>query len=564
MDLRSGVRRLPTRKTANPTANVGNVGKMGNGANMGNVGKMGNGGNIGKILPFSGGTPDIEKEYFALAENEEKGFQISSSEKKLLNKLSSKQRHNLPELEITDISIELMTHEELERIAVFEARETGDSGMFTVNDSRTGTVDDKVSCNTCYLDNLECPGHVGIIKLNEMIVHPSYRREVIDVLRSVCGSCGELLLSEDALKEYRHLSGSIRLRAIADASDKFPCIRNEQVDGEAGNGEEREREENIRTCLPNPTYITAKLKESGKIFYTRDSKNKTNINIKSIEEVMNILSAISQRDAELLGFTSTTHPKNFILRSLPVIPLCARAPVIQDGQMVKDDLTSMYQDIVRYNNELGGELSESDRENKITSLVFYIEHMINNADGKYGQGKKVYSSIQNRIQGKEGLIRQNAMGKRVDYSARTIIGPDPTLRFGQMRIPKSMAAFLTQHEIIDAGNIRKMMTLLREGKVTSISPKDALGKRVRVNDKIRDTHVLEIGDELDRWLQNGDYVVFNRQPTLHKQGIMGYEVVLGDPQTIGMHLGYTRQHNADELCEMFQNTKVIETTSLHK
>ncbi len=535
MDLKSGVKRLPNRRTAKPTTSaVGSSVKTGTANNRN---KAANNRTNVSNTPIFGANPDLQKDYFTLGEDEKCGVQITASEKKLLNKLSGRQRQNLPELDITDISIELITHEELERIAVFEARETGDAGMFTVNDPRTGTVDDKVSCNTCYLDNLECPGHVGIIKLNEMIVHPSYRREVIDTLRSICGSCGGLLLSEDVLEEYKYLTGSKRLRAIADASEKLPCLRNE--DGE---------EENIRACVPNPTYITSKLKESGKIFYTRDGKNKTsNNNIKDVKDVFTILSSISQRDAELLGFTSTTHPKNFILRSFPVIPLCARAPVIQDGLMVKDDLTSMYQDIVKLNNDLGTELKESERDNKITSLVFYIEHMINNADGKCGQGKKTYASIQARVQSKEGLIRQNMMGKRVDYSARTIIGPDPTLRFGQMRVPKTMASFLTQHEIVDAGNIRKMMTLLRAGKVTSISPKDALGKRVRVNSRIKETHVLEIGDELDRWLENGDFVVFNRQPTLHKQGIMGYEVVLGEPQTIGMHLGYTRQHNADQI-----------------
>ena len=160
---------------------------------------------------------------------------------------------------------------------------------------------------------------------------------------------------------------------------------------------------------------------------------------------------------------------------------------------------------------------------------------------------KVYFSLKERIQGKEALIRNALMGKRVNFSGRTVLGPDPSLKFGQIRIPRDMAPFLTQHEIITPENIKKMTALLRTGKITYIIPFGGRleGKRFKVNEKHQKEHVLVLGDEVDRWLSDGDYVVFNRQPTLQKQGMMGYEVVLGAPLTVGLHLGYTKQHNAD-------------------
>jgi DNA-directed RNA polymerase II subunit RPB1 len=538
MDILSGAKRLTNRKRVQPVTAVKRAPRPEiQAANL--------------PTPIFGADPDLLKDFSALSDEDKYGIAVTYKEKEIISDKSLKQRRELPEFEVLDISYSIISNEELEKIAVFEARNTEDSGLYSVNDPRNGTVDSHVNCSTCSLDNLECPGHLGIIKLNEPILHPMFRREVVDILSSICGSCGGLLLPYDTIKEkgFLNLPGSKRLREIAEASKGLPCRRNILEKDEDGEDIEREGEEGITPCVTNPIYQTSKLKETGNIYYTREKKNKTSENIRTVQEVAMILESISKEDAEILGFTGDSHPSRFIMRSLPVIPLCARAPVMQDGMLVKDDLTSIYKDIIRFNNELGkGDLSESERKGKIKSLIFSIEHMINNSDKKYGQGKKkIYKSLLDRIQGKEGLIREAIMGKRVNFSARTVLGPDPTLRFGQMRIPRVMAPYLSQHEIITPENLRKMTTLLREGRITYITPSNgrAAGKRIKVTTKIQKEHNFVIGDEVDRWLQNGDWVVFNRQPTLHKQGIMGYEVVLGDPLTIGMHLGYTKQHNAD-------------------
>lgn len=486
--------------------------------------------------------PDIQKEFASLPADEFSGIKVSRHEKDIVSSKSSQQRRKLPELEIVDIIYTLISNDELEKLAVFDAKETDDSGNFSVNDPRGGTVDDSM-CSTCNLDNYECPGHLGRIVLAEKIIHPVFGKEVVQILTSVCSSCGGLLLPVETIKEngFLNLQGSDRLKAIAEASKGIPCrVRN--------------KDEDIQPCVQNPIYLTDKLKDTGKIYYTYENKKTKKIdNFKTIDEIQQILREISKEDAEILGFVGDSHPSRFIIESLPIIPLCARPPVLQDGELMKDDLTSMYQDIIRINNlirETNPEkkLEEADREKKVKDLIWAIDHMINNADKKYGQGKnKVYQSVKDRIQGKEALIRKSLMGKRVNFSARTVIGPDPTLKFGQIRIPREMAPFLTQHEIIDPNNLQTMRSLFKAGKITHYIPSDGrlAGKRIQVIKKILDEYELKIGDEVDRHLQNGDWVVFNRQPTLHKQGIMGYEVVLGDTLTIGVHLGVTRQYNAD-------------------
>ena len=522
MDLSKGVKKLTNRKRATPVSQERKIVNP-------------------EILPSDlqtpifGADPDLQKEFSAISADDTYGIPVTAKEKDIISSKSLLSRRKLPVLDIDDISYALMSHEQLEKIAIFEVENKQDSGIYSVNDPRGGVVDRNAVCATCHRDNLECPGHLGMIRLHEHIIHPIVRKELLNVLTSVCGSCGGLLLPYETIKDKKisNLTDSLRLKELAKASEKIPCRRNVAED-----------EKDVKFCVPNPIY---KL-DNGKIYYTRDEKSKS-LNLIPISEIGNILDSITEEDAEILGFHNKSHPRQFIMKSLAVIPLCARAPVIQEGEMWNDDLTVIYQDIVRINLDLENpNLKEAEREKLIDSLIFSIDHMINNADQKYRQlKKKPYQSIQERIQGKEALIRNALMGKRVNYSARTVIGPDPTLKFGQIRIPRVMAQYLTQHEIVSPENIQKMKYLLMNGKITHLIPSGGRmeGRRLAVTEKIRNEHTLVIGDEVDRWLENGDYVVYNRQPTLHKQGIMGYEVVLRDTLTIGLHLGYTKQHNAD-------------------
>jgi DNA-directed RNA polymerase beta' subunit len=490
-------------------------------------------------VPILGCEPRVFDSGLIEQDPERTGIRISREERDLISEQSRKMRQSLPTLKIESTSYTVFAHDDLKKAAVFEVKNTNDEGLYSVNDPRSGVVD-KGLCPTCHLDNLECPGHFGIINLNEPILHPSFRREVIHVLMSVCNSCGGLLLPADQAEDQGilALSGTKRLKAISKLSAKLPCRRSKQLVAEG-----------IEACLPNPTYKPAKIKDTGKIFYTRDPKSKDKDIERTTQEIQNILESIPEEDAQVLGFSNKSHPKRFVLQSIPVIPLCARAPVIQDGQIMGDELTTMYKDIVRHNLALvDPDIQEVEYLKALAGITFSIEHLIDNSDKRYRQGKKKpYKAIRERVQGKEGIIRSMMMGKRVNFSARTVLSPDPNLKFGQVRVPRIMAPYLTQHEKVTPENIGRLQLLFYRGKVTHLTPGSGrkAGVRLAVDDRLRKRHRLRFGDELDRWLQDGDYVIFNRQPTLHKEGFMGYQVVLGDPMTFGLHLGYTSQHNAD-------------------
>lgn len=463
---------------------------------------------------------------------------VTRQERDILSAKINTNLNNLPQLEIEEISFNLISHEELEKIAVFSVKSDKPIGNNTVNDPRSGVIDNYTVCSTCHADNLSCPGHLGIIELNKYIIHPMFKRELIDVLSSVCNSCGGLLLHPDTIKTLgiTDMTGSKRLRMIAENSTNVTCRRS-QENVMAGATE----------CVPNPIFRTTKIKETRNIFYKKSKDSKENI--MAIGDILAILDAISDEDAKLLGFEGSSHPRNFILKSLPVIPICSRAPVIQDGMILKDDITSIYLDIVRHNNALANkDLSENEAETILGSLTFSIEHLLDNSDNRYRPGKKkTYMDIRSRIQGKEGIIRKYIQGKRVNYSGRTVLGPDPSLKFGEIRIPRAWASFLTFPETVDSSNIGWLTSLLRSGHITHVTPSEGhlKGRYLNVTQKMKENYNLRFGDIAERWLQDGDYVVFNRQPSLHKYSIMGYKVKLGDGLTIGLHLSYTPPHNAD-------------------
>ena len=214
-------------------------------------------------------------------------------------------------------------------------------------------------------------------------------------------------------------------------------------------------------------------------------------------------------------------------------------------------MTKMYKDIVRCNLAIQDKTTtEEKRTAAIEGLKFYFKHLIDNTDGKYAQGaQNPYVSISQRINGKEAIIRSALMGKRTDFSARTVLSPDPTLRIGEMRIPEDMAPYLTVHVYVNSYNIEKMTRLFKAGKVTHIIPREGRrsGNRIRVDENLIATITPQIGDQLDRHLMDNDPVpaIFNRQPTLHRYSMMGYKTKLGKQKTIGLHPGVCKAHNAD-------------------
>lgn len=141
------------------------------------------------------------------------------------------------------------------------------------------------------------------------------------------------------------------------------------------------------------------------------------------------------------------------------------------------------------------------------------------------------------------------MGKRVDHCARSVIGPGPDLDLDQVGVPKRIALRVTVPEVVTEINRQKMMKRVQlgsgrlDGAETVITDTGTVIQLAHCKNRVN--IVLRTGWTVERPLNDGDVVAFNRQPSLHKMGIMGHTVVIIDGNVIRMNLSVTSPYNAD-------------------
>jgi DNA-directed RNA polymerase II subunit RPB1 len=255
---------------------------------------------------------------------------------------------------------------------------------------------------------------------------------------------------------------------------------------------------------------------------------------------------------------SYSRPDWMIITVMPVPPLCVRPSVVMFGTArSQDDLTHKLADIIKMNNhlknnELSGAAAHIINED-VKMLQFHCATLIDNdmpgmprAQQKSGRPLR---SIRARLKGKEGRIRGNLMGKRVDFSARTVITPDPNLAINQIGVPRTIAQNMTFPELVTPFNIDRMHDLVSRGATQYPGAKYIIrdnGDRIdlRFHPKTSDLH-LQCGYTVERHMIDGDYIVFNRQPTLHKMSMMGHRVKILPWSTFRMNLSCTTPYNAD-------------------
>ena len=143
----------------------------------------------------------------------------------------------------------------------------------------------------------------------------------------------------------------------------------------------------------------------------------------------------------------------------------------------------------------------------------------------------------------------NLMGKRVDFSARTVVSPDPNLEVDQLGVPLSIAINLTFPEVVTPLNIQKMKELVIRGPTEWPGAKNVIRNDGQVIDlryaKNKQDDWLLPGFIVERHIVDGDYVVFNRQPSLHRMSMMGHRIKILPYSTFRLNLSVTTPYNAD-------------------
>ena len=463
------------------------------------------------------------------------------------------------------IEFGVLSMKEILQMAIVEVNNTKLYGPNSVYDERLGpTVITKDNCITCGCTAKMCTGHFGYIKLAHPIFHPLFEKEIIKLLKMFCFSCYRLIQNGDEKVK--------KMDRIVDKSSICPFCNLKQPVWEVD-----EQTVDSISCL----YMNF---EDQRVECTT-------------YDVLSMFEHYPSADLQNLGIY--TEPINLIIQVLPVLPPSTRPVVMLDDKYCDDDLTIQYIEIIKINNLIqakkeSGNLTELDKHIKV--LYFRISSLFNNSSGKskHNTNGKAIKGIKERLATKNGLMRENLMGKRVEQSARTVIGPEPTLCMNQLAIPEEFAKTLTIAERVTQFNQDKLTQLVHSGGAKFIRKPTATGGWMEINLqyalKRRGTRLmhgdiiirngkeylydpkmildrqdyiiregelinvamdseksiqLEIGDIVDRCLRDGDFVVLNRQPTLHAGSMIAQRIKIIPGKTLRFSLCITKSLNAD-------------------
>ncbi|MEM2104485.1 MAG: DNA-directed RNA polymerase subunit A' [Candidatus Bathyarchaeia archaeon] len=451
---------------------------------------------------------------------------------------------------IDEIRFGLMPPQEIRKISVVEIQtpdtydEDGAPITAGLMDGRLGTLEPRQRCKTCGNTAIRCPGHFGHIELAVPIIHIEFARIIYDLLRVTCRNCGKILLSEDSIKrlQARIEKTNQLLGAVPDEIFKRIIQEIKAKNCPHCNASQ------YKITFEKPTKFSEEIPESGSQILTPSM-------------VRERLERISNEDLELLGFDSkTARPEWMVLQVLPVPPVYVRPSItLESGIRSEDDLTHKLVDIIRINQRLKENMDAGAPTLIIQDLSELLQYHVttyfnNEASGippaRHRSGRAL-KTLSQRLKGKEGRFRSNLSGKRVDFSARTVISPDPNLDISEVGVPIDVAMRLSVPEKVTQWNIEEMRMLVINGPskypgaLYIIRPD---GKRIRlefVADREKIAEALEPGFIVERHLRNGDIAIFNRQPSLHRMSIMAHYVRVLPYKTFRLHLCVCPPYNAD-------------------
>lgn len=458
---------------------------------------------------------------------------VTRTEKNRQSIQTYKEEMNLPEFRITSVIFSVFSEENIDALSVYDVKNVNKSYNLneSTDDPRGGTIENNRLCPTCGKTNQDCIGHLGKIELPVNIIHPFFRDITIMTLQTICFTCNRVLVTEKILKDLGidNLRGRKRLTAIADfCKGNIRCTNPK--------------------CGPRPIFIPKSSEnETRYVWYKIKIGKKEELEYLTVETIKMKLNAISDKDARLLGFINN-HPRNFVTNVIPVIPLTSRPYIVREGEKRDDYLTSTYCDILNKKTESIQQEELDKKEESYKDIIRFYNCMITGAEPceqgfSKGGRKENKKAILERISRKDGLIRKHIMGKRVDFSARSVIGDNGTLQFNQVALPRMMKQ-ITIPEIATKYNLEYLRELSRKGEVSYICPKEGDQAGIKLKFNIN-KHIIEIGDKVGRMVQEDDIVLLNRQPTLHLQSMIGQRVRFQDKGSIGVHLSVTPGLNAD-------------------
>ncbi|RPB20821.1 DNA-directed RNA polymerase II subunit [Terfezia boudieri ATCC MYA-4762] len=441
-----------------------------------------------------------------------------------------------------------------------------------LNDPHLGSIDRAFKCATCDENMSECPGHFGHIELAKPVFHVGFINKIKKVLECVCFNCGKILMDES----NPQFSDAMRCR---DPKVRFNQVwkicKPKMVCENDSEPKDESTDPNAKKVIPHggcgnhqPTIRREGLKLMGTWKVPKDEQedgagqqpDKRQI---TPQEVLNIFKHITDEDIRRLGLNEDyARPEWMILTVLAVPPPPVRPSISVDGMgggamRGEDDLTYKLAEILRANASVRQCEQDGSPGHVVTEfetllqwhVATYMDNDIAGQPQALQKSGRPVKAIRARLKGKEGRLRGNLMGKRVDFSARTVITGDPNLSLDEVGVPRSIARTLTYPETVTPYNIHKLHELVRNGPNEHPGAKYVIrdtGERIDLRHHKRAGEIaLQYGWKVERHIVDGDFIIFNRQPSLHKESMMGHRVKVMPYSTFRLNLSVTSPYNAD-------------------
>lgn len=453
-----------------------------------------------------------------------------------------------------------------------------------VLDRRLGVPSKTGSCETCGLGQVDCVGHYGYIRLVLPVFHWGFFKHTIGILQVICKTCSAVLLDEPAKRKYLRLFRRPNLENLQRTSTF------KQVNTQA------------RKCLycPKCNALNGTVKKCGPLKITHEKFRQKKLAEERVEfdktfatalemtkntasgdirphlhkaqedlnplKVLDLFKRISDEDCELLGLKPEHgRPEEYIWQYICVPPICIRPTVEQEGATNEDDLTAKLSEIILFNAVikagLGGNRGSGSKGSTTqqlmdhwdvlqTSVAIYINSEMPGLPPT--TNAKPIRGFCQRLKGKQGRFRGNLSGKRVDFSGRTVISPDPNLKIDEVAVPEKVAKILTYPERVFEHNIDSLRKAVLNGCDVHpganfvVDSETGMKRFLKFGASVQmAANKLKIGDIVERHIRDGDIVLFNRQPSLHKLSIMSHRAKIRPWRTFRLNECACNPYNAD-------------------
>jgi DNA-directed RNA polymerase beta' subunit len=486
-------------------------------------------------------------------------------------------------MDLSKISFGVLSPEEILKMSCCKvtAVKVSDTGE-NIYSRFMGTIENGENCKTCDKNVWECPGHFGHFKLEYPVVNPIFINDATNVLRCICFNCYKFLLSEDHLKLEN---------IVKKFSDILSWIKNVKYC-------RRCNAEKTALSVVNETIVDEDKNpiDTHKILRVLENIDDKTVTFLGFNPVM----------SHPKNFIFTVFPvippccRPYVMSDENCCDddlTYQLVEIIKNNQYLSEEYLHKTE-LKRKKSILQSSLlpTRDIHQKHFTNLKFRISTYFNNSKkkAKHAATARPITGLKERIAGKEGQIRHNLLGKRCDQSGRTVVGPDPTLKLNELGVPEEMAEILTIPVHVTPFNIKELTEIVNSNKANflikksdptrSINLKNALnfrgtllhfgdiierdGERITITDTkfnlkegdsiirngkhLKDVQypekkklILEIGDVVKRQLVNGDYVLLNRQPTLHKASMQAFKTIIKPCKTLRINLAMTKAYNAD-------------------